>query len=642
MASEVAPAATSKSGDPAFLGEMLESTDLASLERHPLLGSMQRLWLGVCWALDALGRVRPYVLNLVLALIGLMLAYAIGKALLEDKVAIEPISVPRNLERAGYSGIVVTRRLIDEIQAIGRTATTRKDRVRFGGGASGNELPEIELPSTGISLPSLVSIIRSLLDRRQQTISGEVLAGRSATAEPTKNFVLSLRLSSPVGEVVKPIEGDNIDEIVRASARSIVEKLDPVVLASYLYEVDDHPQLDRLIKRLLTSGIRGEKKWGLLFSGLRSDDREQARGFFEKAIAEDSTFVAAYVDLGIVFEALGNYPGARRNFDLAIALKPDFVPAYNARGHLFNTLLEYDSALKDFDRAIELDRQFVLAFSNRGNARSAKRQYDKAIEDYDWAIRLAPTFATVFSDRGNAYFGKGENDQALRDYEQAIRLAPTLAAAYSGRGVIYSAEGRFDLALSDFNQAINLDPNKPSFFNNRGLAYQENGEQQRAIDDFDRAIGLDPKDAVAFLNRGISHRKLGQYREALRDHEKATSLDPTNAANLSERCLDKAILGVQLESAIADCDEALRLRPDDVWAHDSRGFAHLKLGQFKLAIGDYNTALAKSVNPFSLFGRGVAKRGLNDTAGSDEDIGAAKRLYGDIESVMAQQGLKGK
>jgi tetratricopeptide (TPR) repeat protein len=640
MANEVAPAATSKSGDPAFLGEMLENLDLAFLERHAWLGLMRRLWVGVCWSLEALGRMRPYVLNLVLALIGLMLVYAIGKALLEDPVNVEPISVPSSLERDGYSSVVVTRRLIGEIQMIGRTATTRKDRVRFGGGSGGNELPEIALPSTGISLPSLVSLIRNALDHRQRGISGEILSERSAIGWPTKKFVFSLRLSSSAGVAVKEIDGDNIDEAVRAAARSIVEQLDPVVLASYLYEVNDHPQLDRLIERLLNSGIKGEKKWGLLFSGLRTTDREQARDLFGKAIAEDPSFVAAYVDLGIVFESLASIPDARRNFDLAIVLKPDFAPAYNARGHLFNTLSDYDSALKDLDRAIQLDNHFVLAFSNRGNTWSAKRRFDDAIEDYDQAIRLAPTFATAFSDRGNAHFNNGKNNLALRDYEEAIRLAPTLAAAYSGRGVVHNAEGQFNLALLDFDQAIKLDPNKASFFNNRGVAHQNNDDHKRAISDFDRAIELDPKHAVAFLNRGISRRKLGQYDEALQDHEKATSLDRTNAANFSERCLDKAILGVQLESAIVDCQEALRLRPDDAWAHDSRGLVHLKLGQFELAIRDFDVALAKQVNPFSLYGRGLAKRGLNDIAGSEEDIAAARRLYGDIESLMAKQGLR--
>jgi len=92
-------------------------------------------------------------------MVGLLLVYAIGKALFEDPVVIEPISVPIVLERDGYSSVVVTRRVIHEIKAISATAATRKDRVRFGGSSGANELPEITVLSTGISLRSLGPVL---------------------------------------------------------------------------------------------------------------------------------------------------------------------------------------------------------------------------------------------------------------------------------------------------------------------------------------------------------------------------------------------------------------------------------------------------------------------------------------------------
>ncbi len=64
----------------------------------------------------------------------------------------------------------------------------------------------------------------------------------------------------------------------------------------------------------------------------------------------------------------------------------------------------------------------------------------------------------------------------------------------------------------------------------------------------------------------------------------------------------------RLEEALADCNEALRLAPNDPANLDSRGFTYLKLGRFEQAIADYDAALAHNPrDPGSLYGRGLAR-----------------------------------
>jgi tetratricopeptide (TPR) repeat protein len=50
-----------------------------------------------------------------------------------------------------------------------------------------------------------------------------------------------------------------------------------------------------------------------------------------------------------------------------------------------------------------------------------------------------------------------------------------------------------------------------------------------------------------------------------------------------------------LKQALKDCDESLRLKPDDADAFDSRGFANLKSGNFDKAAADFDAAL--KLNP---------------------------------------------
>ncbi|MEX1083986.1 MAG: tetratricopeptide repeat protein, partial [Xanthobacteraceae bacterium] len=121
-------------------------------------------------------------------------------------------------------------------------------------------------------------------------------------------------------------------------------------------------------------------------------------------------------------------------------------------------------------------------------------------------------------------------------------------------------------------------------FYNRGIAYYYKKEYDRAIEDYSQAIRLDPKYAAAFVNRGIAYERKGQYDRAIENYSQVIRLDPKNAFAFNNRCWARAILGRELREALADCDASLRLRPNDAATLDSRGFVHIKLGQFDPAI----------------------------------------------------------
>ena len=92
------------------------------------------------------------------------------------------------------------------------------------------------------------------------------------------------------------------------------------------------------------------------------------------------------------------------------------------------------------------------------------------------------------------------------------------------------------------------------------------------------------------------------------------------AAVWNGRCWSRAIIGA-LQEALSDCNEALRLEPNDTAAFDSRGFTYLKIGQWDSAIQDYSSALQHQPRlASSLYGRGLAKRKKGDTAAGKADM----------------------
>ena len=92
---------------------------------------------------------------------------------------------------------------------------------------------------------------------------------------------------------------------------------------------------------------------------------------------------------------------------------------------------------------------------------------------------------------------------------------------------------------------------------------------------------------------------------------------------------------------MADCDEALRIRPNDASILDSRGIAYLKKGALDKSIDDFDAALRiDAKKAVSLYGRAVAKRQKGDVTGSEADISAALAIKPNVADELAIYGIK--
>jgi len=141
----------------------------------------------------------------------------------------------------------------------------------------------------------------------------------------------------------------------------------------------------------------------------------------------------------------------------------------------------------------------------------------------------------------------------------------------------------------------------------------------------------------AYYNRGNTRLMQSEYRKAIDDYTRALELSKTDASALHERCWARAVLNIDLEEALADCNESLRLRPNDAETQGGRGFLYLRLGFFRTAILDYDAAIeARPNEAVYLYGRALAKQKAGDSDGSDTDFLTARALDPKIDDVFSR------
>jgi tetratricopeptide (TPR) repeat protein len=175
-----------------------------------------------------------------------------------------------------------------------------------------------------------------------------------------------------------------------------------------------------------------------------------------------------------------------------------------------------------------------------------------------------------------------------------------------------------------------------------------------AIAGYDQVIRMDPTNAIAYNARAVAYFRLLDFDHAFADIGRAIALNPSSSRAYNNRCFFAAMADRQLEQAVADCDQALRLSRNEASARDgtsygnlqvatldSRGYANLRLGRLDAAIADFNAVLV--IDPkfaSSLYGRGLAKMQKGDKTGGEADVAAAKALSSDTVEDLARYGIK--
>jgi tetratricopeptide (TPR) repeat protein len=116
--------------------------------------------------------------------------------------------------------------------------------------------------------------------------------------------------------------------------------------------------------------------------------------------------------------------------------------------------------------------------------------------------------------------------------------------------------------------------------------------------------------------------------------------NPQSAAALNNRCWHRAVAGIELDLALADCNAALAIRRT-ANILDSRGLVHIRRGRFAEAIADYDAALALEPGKAdSLYGRGLARLRLGDRAAGEADLAQARALRPRIAEEFRGYGLE--
>ncbi len=363
-------------------------------------------------------------------------------------------------------------------------------------------------------------------------------------------------------------------------------------------DLDRANQLDpELAEAYVTRGIQSYNKYWL--TGREKANAEKALADLTKAIQLDPKNVVAYSGRGFAYYALGRIEEAIQDYDRAIGLNPERTLALVGRGVAYDEKYDHEKALADYNRAIELGNDSARTYLYRAEAYRRIGRPEKAIADAEKAVSLeSKARCEACAIKGLVYFHQGELDKAMAELNEAIAGNPRytqLARLYSPRGMIHYHRGEFEEAIADLGKSIEADPKDYQAPHNRALARIALGDYDKAAEDLDRAIQLGGKECHATRAMAI-HFDRGDLDQAVADLSETIRLLPGYAFAYIGRGLAYSEQN-ELDRASADLNEAIRLKPSEVYAWCVRAEVLAKKGDAAAALADLKKAEQLATEP---------------------------------------------
>jgi tetratricopeptide (TPR) repeat protein len=221
--------------------------------------------------------------------------------------------------------------------------------------------------------------------------------------------------------------------------------------------------MDERIKGLL---VRGREHY-------QKREFDKADYLLREVIEHSDSYADVFDMLGIIAHSRGDLHAAARYFERAVALNSSYTEALLNLAVTYNDLGKYEAARQVYSRIHRGEgRGGVLdpfargkianMHADLGQAYAEAGIVHEAIEQYLKAVQLCPSFADLRTRLGTLYRDAGDLQRAREQYEAAKNANPKYVPARVLLGVTLFSLGDSTAAVSEWREVLEIDPENKS------------------------------------------------------------------------------------------------------------------------------------------------------------------------------------
>jgi tetratricopeptide (TPR) repeat protein len=307
----------------------------------------------------------------------------------------------------------------------------------------------------------------------------------------------------------------------------------------------------------------------------------------------------------------------------ALRANKSFPVAFGLLGASLARQNDFARALKAYDRALALDPEYSFARLGRAAIELRQKNEAAALKDFEDAVRADAQDYAPYFNRAEAHWRAGRREQALSDYRNALAAPKLDADAAIAIGDRYMSIQLWKDAVEAYSRASGVCAENPRGRSAKAAsrpedAYAVGFRERPAAPDFPSIEHGCGQPVAALLRRAVAYETMKEPKKALADLDEAVRLKPDGAPGLSARGILESKLGMDKE-AQDDLTRAVRLNPKDPATLVARGSFFARKAKPQLALADFDAAIeADPKNAEAYNGRGALR--ANVTADLDKAL----------------------
>jgi tetratricopeptide (TPR) repeat protein len=284
-------------------------------------------------------------------------------------ISLQTITTPSALEDRGYAADTMFELLERKIGTI----------VDGAGSARVPERIEVGTPDTAINayaeivnVAAPVRATQRLLNLVDYVAEIRFVSGEDKTITATvrirdSNTLRLLKFDQIEGQI------DAFEDLLDRIASSIVDFVDPYIMAAYLYNrsTQEQTSYDSTVSYVKQKILVVDEKflpWFYNLLGQISDqagDPNLAIEYYKEAIGIDGNFYLAYINWGHALAGLGREAEAIELYHAALGMEPDAVIAHVYLAEALLKREQFEAALGELAKAEALAPEFVAIYTTR-------------------------------------------------------------------------------------------------------------------------------------------------------------------------------------------------------------------------------------------------------------------------------------
>jgi len=190
---------------------------------------------------------------------------------------------------------------------------------------------------------------------------------------------------------------------------------------------------------------------------LKAGRLDEAQAAFEEARQINDLDADVHEGLATITFLRQEYDVAVMHFERVTRLDPRRGSAWINLGAVYNRMGNHQKAAEVLRRAVQIEKKSGVAYYNLGIAYKQLKQWAMAVPAYREAIRLEPRMADAYLNLANVYTKLNNFAQSVTHYKKALELDPGLERAQRG---LERAEAELDATkkkTTPFGRLVNPD-----------------------------------------------------------------------------------------------------------------------------------------------------------------------------------------